>query len=342
MNPEEKEDLRKNLAANGFNPEFPVFLYQEKVLEGWNRYQLCLDLGIEPVFKKKDEDFDHDDEKALEFVNQCNLRRNLSSSQKAALAVEFEDLIGTIKAQTEETRRRKQSETVKNNNSVQDDSEIVEAQTEVKQDDTQYVNGTMIETQTDETDESDNDSLIERTDEEQEQGDETNSDKEDESEDTTDETDTEAPPFNEHAGKTSEKVAQMFGTNRTYVNDATKLKKNNPGEFAKVKSGDKTLSQVKKEEKQKERTFFEEASSVMSEFPKVLRKLQTYIKENLPAGCQEVYSEITGFNAEKFEKLNSEIAAYLECRDCYGAGCDECENKGFIKPEEEIEQDAEN
>lgn len=132
MNSEEKKDLRNNLETNGFNADFPIFLYQGKVLEGWNRYQICLELGIEPVFREKDEDFDHDDEKALEFVNQANLRRNLSSSQKAALAVEYEEIIEKIKVQTEESRRRKQSETVKQKKSANDDPESAVDETDLQ------------------------------------------------------------------------------------------------------------------------------------------------------------------------------------------------------------------
>ncbi|HSH50994.1 MAG TPA: site-specific DNA-methyltransferase [Bacteroidales bacterium] len=51
--------------------------------------------------------------------------------------------------------------------------------------------------------------------------------------------------------KTSKKVADVFNTNRTYVNKAKKLKEDDPETFSKVRSGEMTFSDVKKKEKQK-------------------------------------------------------------------------------------------
>jgi len=49
--------------------------------------------------------------------------------------------------------------------------------------------------------------------------------------------------------RTSEKVAKAFNTNRTYLNEAKKLKTENPEAFKDIKEGKKTITEVKKEQK---------------------------------------------------------------------------------------------
>lgn len=54
----------------------------------------------------------------------------------------------------------------------------------------------------------------------------------------------------------STKVSELFNTNRTYISDAAKLKETKPEVFEQVKRGEKTFTEVKREEKkeyQKER-----------------------------------------------------------------------------------------
>jgi hypothetical protein len=41
--------LRQSLETHGFLPERPITLYQGAVLDGWQRWQCCQELGIEPV-----------------------------------------------------------------------------------------------------------------------------------------------------------------------------------------------------------------------------------------------------------------------------------------------------
>ena len=50
-----------------------------------------------------------------------------------------------------------------------------------------------------------------------------------------------APPKQEHADKTSTKAAELFNTNRTYVNQAAKIKQAAPEVFEKVKAGTMTM-----------------------------------------------------------------------------------------------------
>lgn len=57
----------------------------------------------------------------------------------------------------------------------------------------------------------------------------------------------------EHADKTATKVAELFNTNRTYVNKAIKLKKDNPKQFDRVKSGEIPMSRAGKTDARIER-----------------------------------------------------------------------------------------
>lgn len=80
--------LEKSLESEGFLKDFPIILYQGKILDGWQRYQICDKKNIEPVFKQ----FKGDDIKAHELVMTTNKRRNLTPSQWACLAVENESI----------------------------------------------------------------------------------------------------------------------------------------------------------------------------------------------------------------------------------------------------------
>jgi len=61
-------------------------------------------------------------------------------------------------------------------------------------------------------------------------------------------------PSKKEDNESRTKIAETFNTNRTYINQATKLKEEKPDVFEQVKSGKKTFTEVKKEEKIKERT----------------------------------------------------------------------------------------
>jgi hypothetical protein len=83
--------LADDIKANGLNN--PITLYEEKVLDGRNRYRACLQAGVEPKFVE----FQNGD--PISFVISSNAqRRDLTKAQRAAVAVLAEPLIELVKA----------------------------------------------------------------------------------------------------------------------------------------------------------------------------------------------------------------------------------------------------
>jgi DNA modification methylase len=97
MQPDEFERLRTDIFTNGYDPKNPVWLFEGEIIDGWNRYKACQALGITPAFKT----FEGSTLDALQFLVRTNNRRDLNSSQRAAIAVEAEDLIAVLKAEAE-------------------------------------------------------------------------------------------------------------------------------------------------------------------------------------------------------------------------------------------------
>lgn len=197
MQTEDFERLKSDLQKNNFDSKQPIYLYQNEIIDGWNRQKACLLLGINPIYK----DFIGNDTDAINFVMRTNKRRNLNSSQWACIASEADELIKIISEQVEKERREKISETRKEI-FAEKTPQIFETKKETSQ-------------------------LIVKS----------NLEKKDN---------------NKNSVET--KIAETFNTNRTYISEATKLKENKPEIFEQVKSGLKTLTEVKKEEKIQQRT----------------------------------------------------------------------------------------
>jgi hypothetical protein len=93
MSPAEHDEVKFDIEINGYDSNYPIMLYKNKVLDGWNRQQICEELGVEPVY----EDFPGDDSGALDLIFRSNKRRNLTSSQWAAIAVEAQPIYLAIR-----------------------------------------------------------------------------------------------------------------------------------------------------------------------------------------------------------------------------------------------------
>jgi N6-adenosine-specific RNA methylase IME4 len=178
MQPEDYSRLVSDLTTNGFDIKQPIYIYEGEVLDGWNRLKACNELGIQPITRT----FMGSDIEAINFVMRTNKRRNLTSSQWAAVAVEADDLIELLKEEAEIQRRQKISESRSGVETVQ---------------------------------------LI--------------------------------APSQKEENKVRTQLANTFNTNKTYISDAQKIKNTNPEVFEQIKRGEKTITEVKKEEKIEQR-----------------------------------------------------------------------------------------
>lgn len=88
MSEEEFNELVEDIRQNGQLE--PIIVYEDKILDGRNRYNACMKLGIKPKMK----DYDGENLSPLNFVISKNIkRRHLTASQKAILALEIKPLL---------------------------------------------------------------------------------------------------------------------------------------------------------------------------------------------------------------------------------------------------------
>jgi ParB-like chromosome segregation protein Spo0J len=105
MEGEEFESLVASIRELGLHE--PIWLYEGKVLDGRNRYLACLEAGVEPKFQQ----YEGDDPLAFSVLKNVH-RRQLSASQRAAIAV---DILPKLEA---EARQRQLSKLKQNAKTV--------------------------------------------------------------------------------------------------------------------------------------------------------------------------------------------------------------------------------
>lgn len=219
--------LESDILLNGYDLRFPIYLYEGDIIDGWGRYKICQKHKVTPVY----ENFEGTLLEAIQFIMRTNKRRNLTSSQWAAIANEATDIINELERQAKE---RSLANLKKGN----------------KKPDTQLI--------------------VERE--------------------------------NRTANETASKVASLFNTNRTYINEAKRIKLEQPEEFEKVKSGEKTISQVIKETrpqplKDDSNPFFYQTSKLLGQaFDHLERILQ---KEFVPKTAKD-FTHIDSINHELY------------------------------------------
>jgi len=162
--PEDYGRLLEDIRQNGYDKKQPVTLFEGDILDGWNRYRACTEIGIDPPTVA----FYGSSSEAIAFVMRTNKRRNLNSGQWATIAADADDLLAAIAEQVEKEKARKVSEARR--------GEVTQKIVQPRQ--------------------------------EQE---------------------------------SAHKAAEIFNTNRTYVNNAVKMKKAAPEVFEKVKAGTMTM-----------------------------------------------------------------------------------------------------
>jgi hypothetical protein len=173
MSSEDYLALKNDIQNNGYDPKYPIWLFNGEILDGWNRQRVCDELKIVPTY----ETFNGTDEEAFWFVVRSNERRHLTPQQKACIAAEAVPLIKRLRKQVEEGKAEK--------NRI---AAINQHRGSVKK--------------------------------------------------------LTHPPADKNSNRTDTKLALIFGTNRTYINQAIKLKKENPEKFERIKDGEETIKKT--------------------------------------------------------------------------------------------------
>lgn len=98
MDEEDYSALKNDIQKNGYDPKYPIWLYNGDILDGWNRQKVCSELNITPVYKN----FIGNDLDAIVFVVRSNNRRNLTPSQRACIALDYASIFEKFKTEAKQ------------------------------------------------------------------------------------------------------------------------------------------------------------------------------------------------------------------------------------------------
>ena len=252
--PEMSDDDFTNLKSSiskGFNETLgKIILFNNEVLDGWNRYRACLETETEPIF----ENFEGTEQDAFDLsINANQDRRHLTKSQLAAIAIDAEPLWKAIQDKVENERRRKiaeararqeeekrereRLEVERKMQAIRRENERIKREKELKEklqleaDEREKQRIRNEEIKIEQERENERVSELERIEREKEEK----------------ETLQLIVKSDIHSNSVQTKLATTFGTNRQYISEAKKLKATNPEAFESVKRGDKTITEVVKE-----------------------------------------------------------------------------------------------
>ena len=82
-------ELVTELKSKGYDSNLPIILYEGKILDGWNRYNACIQAQVQPAFRE----FTGPREEALLYTIRTNKRRELNPGQKAVIADKYRPLL---------------------------------------------------------------------------------------------------------------------------------------------------------------------------------------------------------------------------------------------------------
>ena len=119
MTAEERKQVRLDIEQYDYDKSYPITLYQDKVLDGWNRQQICEEIGVEPLYVE----FKGNDLEAMDFIWRSNRRRNLTSSQWAVIAMEAQPIMEAITAAV----KKEKSEKLEGNQNACAEKQLVES-----------------------------------------------------------------------------------------------------------------------------------------------------------------------------------------------------------------------
>lgn len=114
MSPVEYERLKLDIKCYGFDyVNHPIMLYDNRVLDGFNRYRALVELNIE-LKDEYFEPFKGNDDEAMALVLRSNKRRNITPEQWAILLVKSKDILEKTTEQVKKQAKEKQIEGGKN------------------------------------------------------------------------------------------------------------------------------------------------------------------------------------------------------------------------------------
>lgn len=93
--------LQGSLRANGFDKKFPIILFEGKILDGWQRYQICEKNNIDFTTAE----FEGNKKEAIKFVRESNIRRNMTEDQIATFIIDSNGLLDEYEAEARERER---------------------------------------------------------------------------------------------------------------------------------------------------------------------------------------------------------------------------------------------
>lgn len=114
MSVKEYDRIKLDIKCYGFDyVNHPIMLYDNRILDGWNRYRALTDLNIE-LKDEYFEPFKGNDDEAMALVLRSNKRRNITQEQWAFLLVQSKALLEKTKELVKKQAKEKQIEGGKN------------------------------------------------------------------------------------------------------------------------------------------------------------------------------------------------------------------------------------
>ena len=51
MLPEDYNRLKGDIQNKGYDLKYPIWLYNDSILDGWNRQRVCNELNVKPIYR---------------------------------------------------------------------------------------------------------------------------------------------------------------------------------------------------------------------------------------------------------------------------------------------------
>lgn len=115
------EELKASI-SNGYDKTYPIELYEEKIIDGWNRYLICKELDITPTFRNIS---GKSYLEIIELVRSRNARRNLSDDAKVVILAKLHVLEQEYVIQQEAKKKMSEAK-IGNNNASKEKTSVAD------------------------------------------------------------------------------------------------------------------------------------------------------------------------------------------------------------------------